>query len=306
MVSIQTAPATKVLVKSRNRSKDSWVPYVYILPFLISFLVFFAFPSVYSFVLSFYNYKGYGNATFVGLNNYISLMQYPMFWSSVYNTFFYFVVHTPPVMIISFLLAFSIHSKAVSPVFKNIYKPLIFLTQIMSIVAASLVFKVIFSTRSGVINQWLGTQYAFLDDPDFMKWSVVVLITWTAIGWYMVVFLVGLTTINDEINEAATLDGASTMQRMFRITLPLMKPIFLFAFLINAVGSMKIYTQPILLITNGNGNAPSEAIPILKVLTDQLLTGNFGRASAVGWVLFGITACVSFMMYRAFEGKDKG
>lgn len=305
MANTQAASAPAVAGRKRwSKRLDALVPYVYISPFLLSFLVFFAFPSLYSFILSFYSYKGYGNASFVGLTNYISLLQYPNFWQSVYNTFFYFIVHTPPVMVLAFLMAFAIQSKAVPTAFKKWYKPLIFLPQIMATVAASLVFRVIFSTRTGVINRVFGTEIPFLEDPVLMKWTVIVLITWAATGWYMVVFLAGLTTINDEINEAATIDGASTWQRIFKITLPLMKPIFLFAFLINSVGSMKIYTQPLLLLSNNN-NPPVDAIPILKVLTDQLQAGNFGRASAVGWVLFAITAIVSFITVRAFGGREK-
>ncbi|TVY07503.1 carbohydrate ABC transporter permease [Paenibacillus cremeus] len=280
---------------------DKLVPYVFIAPFIISFVIFFVFPSVYSFVLSFFRYRGYGSATFVGLDNYIALFIYPTFWTAVYNTLFYWIVHIIPVMAISFLLAVAVNSKLVK--WKGFFKPVIFLPQITAAVASALIFKVIFATRYGVINKLLGTQIFFLEDPLLMKWSVVALILWRAIGWYFVIYMAGLTTISDEIQEAATIDGANAAQRLWHITVPLMRPIFLFAFMMDTIGSLKIYSEPLLMFSTGM-DAPTDVIPILSILTRNINGGNFGLASAVGWVLFVMILLVSLIQYKALRGGN--
>ncbi|TDF94828.1 carbohydrate ABC transporter permease [Paenibacillus piri] len=278
---------------------DRLTPYLFILPFIISFFIFFVFPSLYSFVLSFYQYRGYGTASFIGLDNYIALFKYPTFWTAVYNTLFYWIVHIVPVMAISFLLAVAVNSRLTK--WKAVYKPLIFLPQIMASVASALIFKIIFATRYGVINSLLGTQIFFLEDPVLMKWTVVALIIWRAVGWYFVIYLAGLTTISDEIQEAATIDGAGAGQRLWYITVPLMKPIFLFAFMMDTIGSLKIYNEPLLMFSTGM-DAPTEVIPILSILTRNISGGNFGLASAVGWILFAMILLVSLLQYNLLKG----
>lgn len=173
----------------RKKSKFPVMPYLLISPFLISFLIFFAFPAVYSLILSFYNYRGYGSANFVGFDNYVALLTYPTFWTAVWNTIFYLIVHTVPVMVLAFILALILSNKFMKKV-QRFYKPIIFLPQVTAIVAASMIWRVILSGRDGVLNHLLGTKIQFIEDPRFMKWSVVLLIVWRATSWFMVVYKV--------------------------------------------------------------------------------------------------------------------
>ncbi|MFD2328018.1 carbohydrate ABC transporter permease [Cohnella sp. GCM10020058] len=281
--------------------RDAAVPYIYILPFLVSFAAFFVYPSFYSLKLSFYRYKGYGTAQWVGWDNYSNALHYSTFWQSIGNTLFYLVGHIFPVMILSFILAVFLHGKAVRR--KSVYKPLIFLPQVVTAVAGALVFQIFFSTQSGVINNWLGTEIPFLQNPALIKWPVIAFLVWRGIGWYLVIYLAGLTTINEEVNEAALIDGASAMQRLLRITIPLMKPIFLFAFMIDAIASLKIYTEPNLML-NTAGNMPTAAMPVVNLLVNNINSGSFGMASAIGWLLFLLTLIVSAVQYAALRGRD--
>jgi ABC-type sugar transport system permease subunit len=280
---------------------EKLVPYVFISPFVISFLVFFIIPSLYSLFLSFCSYKGFGKARFVGVHNYISLFKYSTFWEAVGNTLFYFVYHFIPVMIISFLLAVALNSPLLHRM-QKIYKPLIFLSQLVAAVAAALVWRIIFSTQYGVINELLGTRIPFLEDVGIMKWSVVILIVWKSIGWYVVIYLAGLTTINGEIDDATRIDGASLIQRLLYVTIPIMKPIFLFAFLMDSIDSFKIFSEPNVLIS-GNTIAPPTVAPIMNILTANINGGNFGMASAVGWLLFLMIFIISMLQYRLFKER---
>ncbi|NSW91284.1 MAG: sugar ABC transporter permease [Firmicutes bacterium] len=287
------------VVKRRFKLSDSVVAYLFILPFLISFIVFFLIPAAYSLVLSFYKYKGYGEMRFVGLQNYVNLLKYKFFWKTIDNTFFYFFAHLVPVMVISFLLALAVKSKYIGE-FSKVYKPIIFLPQMTAIVAASLIWRVIFSTKSGVINQIIRAEIPWLEDTSLMRWSVVVLVSWRAIGWFMVIFLAGLTSISDEVIEASIIDGANPFQRMTRILLPLMKPFFSFAFFMDIIGSLKIFAEPNLLIS-GKDFAPPEAASIINILVLNLRDGNFGMASAVGWLLFLTIFIITMMQLKLFK-----
>ncbi len=286
-----------------RRLSRAGTPYLFISPFMISFLVFFLYPSVYSFVLSFFRYKGYGTATFIGLRNYTALFGYRLFWTSLGNTFFFFVGHMVPVMIISFGTAVILHYRPKSGSTKW-YKPVIFLPHIVTIVAAALSWRVILSTQSGVVNQVLGTRIAFLEDPGLLPWSVVLLMIWRAIGWYMVIYLSGLTTISDEIIDAALIDGAGSLQRIFLIIIPMMKPIFLFAFIIDAIGSLKVYTEPYVLFgASGETPVSEQAETMVGVLVGRMNSGNFGLAAAVGWLLFLVILVITLVQYALLRQR---
>lgn len=291
------------MAKSKNNAYLRMLPYLYILPFLAAFLLFFAIPAIYSLILSFYQFKGYGEMKFVGFGNYQSLLSYGAFWKSVRNTFFYFIAHIIPVMLGAFLIAVALRSKAMGGL-QRIFKPIIFLPQVVPVMATALVFRIMFSTRSGIINQMLGVSVAWLDDRQLMRWIVVLLVVWRSLGWFMVIFLSGLTTISDDLYEAAALDGASAFQRLTRITVPLMKPFFLFAFIMDAISSFKIYTEPNLLIS-AEAKAPVDVAPMMNMITNNLRGGNFGMASAAGWLLFIVILAVSAFEFVLMKNKEK-
>ena len=282
--------------------KKKWIPYLFITPFLIAFILFFIYPAGFSLYLSFLKYKGYGDVVFVGLNNYKSLLSYPLFWKSLGNTVFYFLTHFIPVMAGAFFFALAMQSHYIGKS-QKIIKPVLFLPQVVPLVASALIFKIIFSTNSGALNQITGLHIKWLEDPNLLKWPVVILIIWRSIGWFMVIFLAGLTTISTDLNEAATLDGASHWQRIVKITIPLMKPIFLFAFVTDVISSFKIYTEPNVMMVE-TGTIPVDAQPVMNIITSNIKGGNFGMASAAGWILFLIILAVSLAQLALMKNKE--
>lgn len=278
------------------------IPYLFILPFLVSFLVFFAGPFVYSLGLSLHRYRGYGAASFVGLANYRNLLLYPDFWLSVRNTFFYFVAHWLPVTGVSFVLAYGLWSQQFSAPVTRFYKTIIFMPRVVSVVAAALLFRVFLSTRVGVVNSFLGTRIPFLEDYVLMRWSVVSLVTWRAIGWFLVVYLAGLTTVSDDVLDSTRIDGANFLQRLVYIVLPIMKPIFLFAFIMDTITSMRLFTEPNVLMPALT--LPPQVQPMVNVLTRNIDGGNYGMAASVGWVLFLMTMTLALILMRLFREKD--
>jgi ABC-type sugar transport system permease subunit len=216
---------------------------------------------------------------------------------------FYWLAHVVPLMVIAFLLAVLVRSRFVA--FKGIFKPILFLPNIVAVVAASLVFQNLFGTQYGVINSLLGLQVPWLQDPTLAKIVVVVLLVWKNVGFWFVVFLAGLTSVNPEVDDAARVDGATASQRMFYVTLPLMRPIFLFAFVIDAIGSFQLFTEPNVILGRGGTLAPPDTAPLLNLLVVNLRSGNFGQASAVSWLLCIIIAAASIIQFRLFRERDE-
>ena len=136
-----------------------------------------------------------------------------------------------------------------------------------------------------------------------MKLSVVVLMIWRALGWFFVVFLAGLTTVSDDLRDAAKIDGASGWQTTTRVVIPIMKPVFLFTFLMETINTLKVFTQPNILIS-GWLSAPPPAMPVMSIMVDNVKTGFFGMAAASGWLLFVGILFVALMQLRLFGLRE--
>ena len=289
---------SRVPKKRAKNWKRLLAPYLFLLPFFLLFIVLTIGPYFYAFGLSFFRYRGYGSATFLGFANYLSVLRYHVFWTELGNTLFYWAAHTFPLTVISFLLACLVRWKLIRGA--KFFKPIIFLPNVFAIVAVSLVFQNLFATQYGVINQFFHTTLPWLESASLSRWVVVLLLIWRNLGFWFVVFLAGLTTISPELDEAATIDGATVWQRLRFVTLPLMRPIFFFAFIYDAITSMRLYTEPNVLTAGGSLAQPGAA-PVLNLLVTNLNAGNFGESSAVGWLLFLVTIGVAGVIFGLFR-----
>lgn len=299
---VRTDRATSAGKERRaGRRVERLAPYLFIAPFIASFLVLFVGPAVYSLVLSFYRYRGYGAATYVGTENYRSLLGYHQFWASWNNTIVYWIGSATITIVISFLLAVLVYFNAIKG--KSLYRPVIFLPNVMAAVAAALVFQTIFAPESGALNSLLGTDIAWDQDSVFGKLAVIGLRSWHSIGWFFVIFLAGLTTINPELYDAARVDGARAWQSLWSITIPLMRPTFLFAIVTISIYSLRMFAEPNLLFSTGL--APSRFQPIMNQLYLNLRAGEFGSASAVAWLIFIPILVVSVIQFRLLRGDVK-
>ena len=283
---------------SRPRRATGLKGYAFIAPFLLLFICFSAFPDVYTFILSFQHYAGYGPATGAGLQNYDALLHYPVFWTELENTLEYWVLHAVILIPVAFVLALVVRSRSVRG--KSTWRTIIFLPQVMSIVAVTLAFQVMFASPYGAINHLLGVHVAWLTDFAVTKWVVVALLVWQGLGFWFVVFLSGLTSIDPALEEAAMIDGAGVLRRAISIFAPLMKNVFLFAVVIDAITSMALYTQPTVLAANQGVLDPSVA-PLSSLVVVNLQSSSFGQSAAAGWLLFLLTIIVSVAVFGSFR-----
>lgn len=290
----------RFLPRFRSKWIDPLAPYLFIAPFLLSFTAFFALPSIYSVALSLFKYNGYTTPHWIGFNNYHSLLASPDFQQAVTNTLFYWLVPLSPILVGSFLLAVVLRSQMLK--LSPVYKPLIFVPQVMAPVAAALVWRVMLS-NGGAVNAALGLHVAWLTDPAALKWGVVLLLIWRGLGWYFVVFLSGLAAVPDDLLDAASVDGADPIQRLWRVILPLMRPTILFAVVIDTIASLQLFTEPNLLVgaAGATAGAPPSAAPVMNQVVGNVIGGQFGLAAAAGWMVFVAIAIFSLIQFRLFR-----
>lgn len=284
----------------RKQLSNRTAALLFILPFILLHLIFTVFPSLYSLVLSFYNYKGYGKATFIGFSNYERLFTYRNTWISLANTMGYFVIKLVICTVLGFIFALLIHSKMISEKSKRIYKPLIYLPQMCAVVACCLLFQILFSTNNGIINNLFGLNIEWLTNKKLMKIPINILLVWRNTGWYFIILLTGMTNINMDLLEAAEIDGANFFQRIKSIIIPLMKPTFSFLFITEAINALKLYSEPNLVI-HRTQLAPNEVAPYMNMIISQVNSGNFGMASAAGVILCILTFGLTFVMVKGFR-----
>ena len=283
--------------------KSFWeriTPYVLIAPFVISFLILFAIPAIYSLVLSLYRYRGYGKATYIGTANYERMLGYHQFWSSWVNTLIYWLGSATLTIMLAFGLAVLVYSNDLFG--KRFYRPAIFIPNVMASVAAALIFQTIISPKSGILNNLLNVDIAWDQDLWWGRFAVILMRSWHSTGWFFVIFLAGLTTINPELFDAAKVDGANAWQSMRSITIPLMRRTFLFALVIISINSIRLFAEPNLLFSNNL--APAQFQPIMNQLYQNLRGADFGAASAVAWLIFVPIVVVSLVQFRLLRERD--
>ena len=277
--------------------KTRFFPYAMLLPTIVIFAVFMIYPILYSFYLSFTEFTG-GTYEFVGLRNYIELFNDPVFYKALFNTFFYLIIQVPVMISLALLLAVLVEQKFVRG--KGFFRMATFLPTITSLVAYSLVFKVLFNTNYGLINYIVeffgGEKIQWIYSAWPARASIIISITWRWVGYNMIILLVGIQAIPTEMYESASLDGASFWQQLFYITIPAIKPIILFTTITSTIGTLQLFDEPYILTQGGPNYA---TITLGEYLYDNGFTYlKFGFASALGYVMVIIIGLLSWLQFR--------
>lgn len=277
--------------------KTRFFPYAMLLPTIVIFAVFMIYPILYSFYLSFTEFTG-GTYEFVGLRNYIELFNDPVFYKALFNTFFYLIIQVPVMISLALLLAVLVEQKFIRG--KGFFRMATFLPTITSLVAYSLVFKVLFNTNYGLINYIVeffgGEKIQWIYSAWPAKASIIISITWRWVGYNMIILLAGIQAIPTEMYESASLDGASFWQQLFYITIPAIKPIILFTTITSTIGTLQLFDEPYILTQGGPNYA---TITLGEYLYDNGFTYlKFGFASALGYVMVIIIGLLSWLQFR--------
>lgn len=282
-------------------------PYLFISPFLILFAVFGLFPLLFSLYLAFQSWEptsGLGGMQFVGFDNFTFALNDEWFWKSLGNTGWLAVASGLPQHLAAIPLAVFIHRYLLRS--RNWVIGVYFLPYITSTVAIAIMFSSLFSTDFGLIN--LGLTHIFSFSPvDWMgsaihiKPAIAFIVFWRYVGFNAVLYLAALQTIPSDLYEAATLDGASSWQQFWHITLPSLKPMIYFGVTLSVIGGLQLFEEPFIL-TGGRGGSDQAGMTTAMYLYRMAFDFNdFGAASAMSWLLFLIVVVLTWLTNRAFH-----
>ena len=278
------------------KGKQKWVPYLFILPWLIGLLVFVAFPMIFSLGMSLFDWDIVGDRIFIGLKNYIDMFHDELFYHSLKVTFQYAVILVPLNVGLALALALLLNKPLKC---LGALKTIFYLPSVLSGVALALIWGWILNDR-GILNYLLSLFHIkavpWLKDPDVAVWSMVLTTAW-ALGSMMMVFLSGLKEIPEQVIEAARIDGASGFKSFYRITLPLLGPTIVYNIIMAIIASMQQLTV-IINLTNG-GPMKSTYMYSMYLYENAFTKFRLGYASANAWVMFiivmALTGAVMFI-----------
>jgi len=261
--------------------------YVFILPSLLHLALFFLIPLAFSLWLSFHDWRGLNtrNPPFVGLENYQFMIGDRRWWSALVNTLYFTFVSVPVGMAVSLAIALLMNLR-IPGVY--LFRAIFFIPVITSWVAVSVVWLWVLDGNIGLLNY--GLSLIGLDGPDWLTnprtamLALILIATWKGAGFQMIIWLAGLQGIPREMYEAATVDGASGLQRFRFITLPLLAPTTFFLLITGVIGSFQVFT-PVFVLTQG-GPLGSTDVAVYRIYQRAFVNFDFGYASALAWVLF--------------------
>ena len=282
-------------------------PYAFISPFYVLFAFFFLAPSLIALVLSLFRWDGINDPRFVLARNYGRLVSDKVFAQVATNTAIYAIASLLIVLPLALVLAVLLNAKSLR--FSNVWRAMYFTPVVTSTVAITLVFQILYSRDTGLLNApliYLGLEPIYwLGDRSWAKVAIIILIAWRSTGLLTIYFLAGLQSIPEELYEAASIDGASMLQKFFRITIPMLRPIILFVSIIVLLSSIQIFDEPQILTQGGPANS---TMSVVQYLYERGYTRlRLGFASAVGTVLFATVFILSLLQlqwYGVFRKED--
>lgn len=287
--------------KSNFLYSQKFAPYLFVLPFILSFSIFFAYPVFTTIIMSFQEVYP-GQVTFIGFQNYQDLMN-PTFYKAIKNSTIYTLLTLCVLIPLPLVMAVFLNSKLMFA--KNLFRSITFLPALTSIVVAGVIFRLIFGGLEGsLINSIVGyfdiEPRAWLNSAGTSMFALVILATWRWMGINVLYYLAGLQSIPKELYESAEIDGASAWDKFSRITLPLLKPIAIYVLTISIYGGYAMFVESYMLYA-GNNSPNDMGLTIVGYLyRSGLEQGNLGFGSAVGIVLLVITFLITITQLKFF------
>lgn len=280
----------KFLIKLTEEKTTSKI---FLLPALLGTFVFIVIPVFFSFVLSFCEWDLISPIKFLGLQNYKNLLINPAFLLIIKNTFVFAISVAIIGITVPLVLAAVINTKIRgSEFFKTAY----FLPFITPMIVAAIVWEWIFDPNNGLLNYILKAHINWLYDAHTAMIALIVVSSWKLIGYNMVIFLSGFSGINQNVYEAAKIDGANPLQTFFKITLPLLSPTIFFVLVITTISSFQIFDL-IYLMTQG-GPMESTNVLVYWIYKNAFEFFNIGEASAGAYILFLIVLLLTIVQWK--------
>lgn len=276
--------------------------YLFLLPNFLAVCIFMLIPIVFSFWLSLTEWDLINPPKFVGLENYSEMLTDGRFHTTMKNTILFSLITIPSSIAISLFFALLLN-QAISGV--KTYQAIIFMPVVVSMVAVSVIWRWIFNTEVGILNYFLDffgiSPVGWISTEKWALISVSLVAIWKSIGFNMVIFLAGLKGIPRQLYEAADIDGAGTIAKVFRIEIPLLGPTLFFVTIMTVLSSFQAF-DVVYMITDG-GPGDSTNVIYYWIYQHAFKFFNMGYAAALSWVVFAVLFVVTLMQFRFFGGK---
>jgi cellobiose transport system permease protein len=286
-------------------------PYLYISPFFVLFGLVGLFPLLYTAWVSVHDWNLIGGqGDFVGVDNYVTVLSQPYFWTSLRNTFSIFLLSSVPQVLLAIGIAAFLDYNLRA---KTLWRMGVLLPYVVAPVAVALIFSNMFGDRFGLINEILGglgidpIRWHVDIIPSHLAIATMVNFRWT--GYNALIFLAAMQAVPRDYYEAAIIDGANRLRTFWSITIPLLRPVIIFVIITSTIGGLQIFDEPRMFDTAGQGGA-NRQWQTLTLYIYELGWGqrNFGRAAAVAWLLFLIIlviAVLNFVITRRIAGSTE-
>lgn len=303
-------PVRRATSAKRNGIRP-W-PYLFALPFVLLYLAFQFYPIAYSFLLSFHEWNGISEKRFVGLDNYATLFTNdPLFYKSIYNTVVIMVMSLPVMLLSGMVLAYLIFNMTRGRMF---FQTANFLPYITTPVAIGFIFSFMFDWQTGIMNAILVKAGAlqegvyWLQDPWLSRVIIAIMIVWRNLGYFIAIYLAGMTAIPQDVYEAAKVDDSSGFHTFTRITLPMLRNITVFLIVTSIIGGLQLFDEPKLLYGGWTasqvGGPDNAALTVIwKFVNDSFMNNRFGYGATIAYALFMLIVLFSIASYKLSMGK---
>ena len=271
--------------------------YLFLLPALLHFAIFVAFPFGYAFYLSFHEWNMIGSMTFIGFRNYQELLADAKFHETIFNTAYFTVGVMAGILVLSLGLALALdHQMKGMSLFRGIY----FSPAVTSVIVIGVVWLWMFQPEFGLINQLLALigidGPRWVSDPSWAMPSLILTALWKNVGYFSVIFLAGLQGIDVSFYEAARVDGANRLGTFRHITLPLLMPTTFFVLVMGVILSFQVFG--LVYVMTGGGPVGATKVIVFYLYEQAFVFFRMGYASAVAYVLFAIIFALTLVQFR--------
>jgi multiple sugar transport system permease protein len=284
----------------RKYSTGDRSAYGFVLPYVIFFLAFAAYPLTFSIILVFHRWNIVSPMEWIGLKNFSRLLQDPLFYVSLKNTLVFLVIHIPLQVVVALLFAMLLNSKIRG---RGFFRAVYFLPVVVSGVVVTILWQQLYSYDYGVLNTILGAlglqPVPWIADPRIAMPAIAVMATWKNIGIYIVLFLAGLQTIPRELYEAASVDGATPSRQFLSITIPMLNPTVVVICVLSTIGGFSLFIEPYVL--TGGGPMQSTLSGMLYIYNQGFYFNHMGYAATLGIVYAFIILMVVLAQRKLIE-----
>ncbi|MHC1547290.1 carbohydrate ABC transporter permease [Phyllobacterium sp. K27] len=274
----------------RNRAA-----YGFLAPYLLIFAVFWIWPIISSFWMSFHNTRINPWVFNPGMN-WGRLFADPAFYNALKNTMIILVIQVPVMITLATIIAVLLNSPLLKA--RGLFRFAFFAPVVVGEVAYAAVFRLMFNLDFGIINKLLNKvgipAISWFAETPFAMALLIIAVTWRWAGYNAIIILSGLQSIPEDVYEAATLDRVSKLRQFIYVTLPLLKPVILFCVVLSIIGSMQLFTEPFLITNRGGPGGGTETLGLF-LYRQGFASLNFGYASAIAYTMAALAILISLL-----------